>query len=161
MKHFYLMLLAFWFVYVHLFFLFTLNTLWLSPNMSAFASRNEVDHLTLLKFRESISSDPYGILLSWNTSAHFCNWHGITCNPMLQRVTKINLRGYNLKGSISPHVGNLSYIKSFILANNSFYGNIPQELGRLSQLQILSIGNNSLVGEIPTNLTGCTHLESL
>lgn len=156
MKYFSFMLLAFSSIHAHLFSLFALNSLW-----STFALGNETDQLALLKFRESISTDPYGIFLSWNNSAHFCNWHGITCNPMLQRVTEINLPGYNLKGSISPHVGNLSYIKSFNLANNSFYGNIPQELGRLSQLQILSIRNNSLVGEIPTNLTGCTHLESL
>ncbi|RDX92646.1 putative LRR receptor-like serine/threonine-protein kinase, partial [Mucuna pruriens] len=161
MKYFSLMLLAVCSIYVHLFFLFTLNSTCFRSNMIVFASGNETDHLALLKFKESISSDPNGIFLSWNTSIHFCNWHGITCNPMLQRVTGLNLQGYKLKGSISPHVGNLSYMRSFNLTNNNFYGKVPQELGRLSQLQQLSIGNNSLVGEIPTNLTGCTHLKML
>ncbi|RDY02118.1 putative LRR receptor-like serine/threonine-protein kinase, partial [Mucuna pruriens] len=147
MKHFSLMLLLFWSMYVHLF--------------SAFASENETDHLALLKFRESISGDPFGIFFTWNSSTHFCNWHGITCNLMHKRVTELNLVGYKLKGSISPHVGNLSYMRSFDIGNNSFYGKIPQELGRLSQLQQLYVDNNSLEGGIPTNLSGCTHLKFL
>ncbi|CAJ1930874.1 unnamed protein product [Sphenostylis stenocarpa] len=129
--------------------------------MKAIASPNNIDHLALLKFKESISSDPYGILFSWNTSIHFCNWHGITCNSALQRVTTLNLEGYKLKGFISPHIANLSYLTNFNLDNNNLYGKIPQELGRLSRLKQLYIGNNSLEGEIPTNLTACTHLEVL
>ncbi|KAL2971365.1 hypothetical protein AAZX31_15G191600 [Glycine max] len=161
MKHFSLVSLVFWSIYVHLFSLLTLNLLWFNPNMIAFASGNDTYYLALLKFRESISSDPLGILLSWNSSSHFCNWHGITCNPMHQRVTKLDLGGYKLKGSISPHIGNLSYMRIFNLNKNYLYGNIPQELGRLSQLQNFSVGNNSLEGKIPTNLTGCTHLKLL
>ncbi|XP_020217762.1 probable LRR receptor-like serine/threonine-protein kinase At3g47570 isoform X2 [Cajanus cajan] len=147
MKHFSFKLLAFWSMYLHL--------------SSSFASENETDHLALLKFKESISNDPHGILLTWNSSTHFCNWHGITCNPMHQRVIDLNLLGYKLKGSISPHLGNLSYMTSLDLGKNNFYGKIPQELGRLSQLEQLYVDNNSLVGEIPTNLTSCTHLKFL
>ncbi|XP_020236210.1 probable LRR receptor-like serine/threonine-protein kinase At3g47570 isoform X2 [Cajanus cajan] len=154
-------LLAFWSIYLHLFSLLTLNLLWVSSNVIVFASGNEIDHLALLKFKESVSTDPSGIFLSWNSSSHFCNWHGVTCNPVLQRVTELNLQGYKLKGTISPHVGNLSYMRSFNLGDNNFYGKIPQELGRLFQLQNLSVANNSLIGEIPTNLTGCTHLKIL
>nr|KYP46128.1 putative LRR receptor-like serine/threonine-protein kinase At3g47570 family [Cajanus cajan] len=153
MKYFSLMFLAFWSIYFHLFSLFTLNLLWFGPNIGVFSLENETDYLALVKFRESIFTDPYEIFLSWNTSTHFCNWHGITCNPMHQRVIELNLHGYKLKGSISPHIGNLSYMRILSLSNNSFFGNIPQELGRLSQLQYLHVGNNSLVGKIPTNLT--------
>ncbi|KAL2327858.1 hypothetical protein Fmac_021285 [Flemingia macrophylla] len=146
MKHFsFILLLAFWFLYLNM--------------SSSFASENDTDHLALLKFRESISNDPHGILLTWNSSTHFCNWHGITCNAMHQRVTDLNLLGYKMKGFISPHLGNLSYMTSLDLGKNNFYGEIPQELGRLSQLQQLYLDNNSLVGEIPTNLTSCTNLK--
>ncbi|KAK7407068.1 hypothetical protein VNO78_08709 [Psophocarpus tetragonolobus] len=154
-----LILLAFWPIYIRLFFLLLLNSLCFTSHMPAFAFQN--DHLALLKFKQSISMDPYGILLSWNASTPFCNWHGITCNPIVQRVTELNLKEYKLKGFISPHVGNLSYLINFNLANNNFYGEIPQELGRLSRLQTLSVANNSLVGEIPTNLTGCTDIKIL
>jgi len=161
MKRFSLLLLGFGSIYVQLFSLFTLSSLCFLPTVTAFVSGNETDHLALLKFKESISIDPYGILLSWNTSTHFCNWHGIICNLKLQRVTQVNLSRCMLKGSISPHIGNLSYMINLNLANNNFHGKIPQELGRLSRLQQLAVLNNLLVGEIPTNLTGCTDLRFL
>ncbi|XP_027902387.1 probable LRR receptor-like serine/threonine-protein kinase At3g47570 isoform X1 [Vigna unguiculata] len=160
MKHFSLIIHAFCYIFVHLISLFALKLL-LSTNMFVSASGNHTDHLALLKFKESISSDPYEVLLSWNSSTHFCNWHGITCNSMHKRVTKLDLAGYKLKGSISPHLGNLSYMTIFYLDNNNLYGDIPQELGKLSQMEELSVGNNSLVGEIPTNLTYCTNLKVL
>ncbi|XP_022637989.1 probable LRR receptor-like serine/threonine-protein kinase At3g47570 isoform X2 [Vigna radiata var. radiata] len=95
-----LWLLAFWFIYVPLFFHFKCN-----PKHNVFALENEIDHMALIKFKESISTDPNGILLSWNTSTYFCNWYGITCHPTLPRVTELNLQGHKLKGYISPHIG--------------------------------------------------------
>ncbi|XP_014519431.1 probable LRR receptor-like serine/threonine-protein kinase At3g47570 isoform X2 [Vigna radiata var. radiata] len=155
MKHVFLLLL------VQLFSVFTLSSLYFIPTVTAFASGNETDHLGLLEFKKSISGDPYGILLSWNTSTHFCDWSGITCNLKLQRVTQLVLSRYKLEGSISPHIGNLSYMINFNLSVNNINGKIPQELGRLSRLQQLSLGNNLLGGEIPTNLTGCNDLRFL
>ncbi|KAL2334394.1 hypothetical protein Fmac_015607 [Flemingia macrophylla] len=152
---------VFRFICFHL--LLTLNTtLWFGPNTTASASTNVTDHVALLRFKESISNDPNGILDSWNDSMHFCMWHGVTCNPMHhQRVTQLNLRGFQLLGAISPQVGNLSFLEYLDLRNNSFYGVIPPELGGLAQLHKLDLSNNSLVGEIPTNLTSCAHLEGL
>ncbi|KAK7407046.1 hypothetical protein VNO78_08686 [Psophocarpus tetragonolobus] len=161
MKYFSPFLLSFWSIYVHLPSLLMLNSLWFSSNMRALALGNETDYLALLKFRKSISIDPYEIFLSWNTSTHFCNWYGITCNHMHKRVTDLNLEGSMLKGSISPYAGNLSYMRNLNLANNGFHGNIPQELGQLSKLQNLFVANNSLMGEIPTNLSSCVDLQSL
>ncbi|CAJ2646901.1 unnamed protein product [Trifolium pratense] len=122
---------------------------------------NETDNLALLKFKESISNDPYGILASWNISTHYCNWHGITCSPINQRVTQLNLEGYKLHGFIPPHVGNLSFLGNLNLANNSFFGKIPNELSRLFRLQALSLNNNYMTGEIPTNLTSWSNLKGL
>ncbi|XP_058762516.1 probable LRR receptor-like serine/threonine-protein kinase At3g47570 [Vicia villosa] len=122
---------------------------------------NITDNSALLKFKESISNDPFEILNSWNTSTHYCNWDGVTCSPKHQRVIELNLEGYKLRGSISPHVGNLSFLITLNLANNSFFGKIPQELGRLFRLQELLITNSPMTGEIPNNLTSCTDLEFL
>ncbi|GAU15799.1 hypothetical protein TSUD_236150 [Trifolium subterraneum] len=122
---------------------------------------NQTDHLALLQFKQLISNDPYGILDSWNSSTHFCNWHGIICSPKHQRVTKLKLEGYKLHGSISPYVGNLSHIRFLNLANNTLYGNIPQELGRLSRLRYLLLDNNLLAGEFPINLTKCSELKTM
>ncbi|XP_057448806.1 receptor kinase-like protein Xa21 isoform X2 [Lotus japonicus] len=161
MKHFSFLFPMFWYTYLLHLLLFIHLLCFDSNRTSAFALENHTDHLALLKFKESISKDPFGILVSWNSSTHFCHWHGITCSPMHQRVTELNLTGYDLHGSISPHVGNLSSLRNLNLGNNKFLGKIPQELGQLLQLQKLFLTNNSLVGEIPSNLTRCSYLKGL
>ncbi|GAU15749.1 hypothetical protein TSUD_235650 [Trifolium subterraneum] len=130
--------------------------------------RNQTDHLALLRFKESISSDPYKSLESWNSSIHFCNWHGITCSPMHERVIGLNLEGHQLHGSLSPHVGNLTLLKNLNLGNNSFYGKIPQELGdipqaicRLKNLTLLAVGENNLSGTPPSCVYNITSLTTL
>ncbi|KHN36903.1 Putative LRR receptor-like serine/threonine-protein kinase [Glycine soja] len=152
------MLQVFWFLVI------PLNSPWLCQNTVVYANAmlgNETDHLALLKFKESISSDPYGIMKSWNSSIHFCKWHGISCYPMHQRVVELNLHGYQLYGPILPQLGNLSFLRILKLENNSFNGKIPRELGHLSRLEVLYLTNNSLVGEIPSNLTSCSELKDL
>ena len=158
MKPFAFLLRAFWPIYLQLIFLCSLNLLL----VTASALGNETDHWALLKFKDSISNDPYDILASWNRSTHFCRWPEITCSHRHhQRITGLNLQGYRLRGFISPHVGNLSFLRILNLGNNSFYGTIPQELGRLFRLQQLWLGNNTLVGEVPYNLTSCSQLWGL
>ncbi|XP_028806354.1 putative receptor-like protein kinase At3g47110 [Neltuma alba] len=122
------------------------------------AASNETDYLALLKFKESITDDPHEILSSWNSSKHFCSWTGITCGHKHQRVTKLNLGGYQLGGIISPHIGNLSFVRYLSLSNNSFHGEIPPELGHLFRLKKILLPSNTLTGEIPWNLTSCTEL---
>ncbi|CAJ1930860.1 unnamed protein product [Sphenostylis stenocarpa] len=141
--------------------LFIINSLLCLPNTTASILGNQTDHLVLLKFKESISNDPFKITASWNSSIHFCKWPGVTCNSMNQRVIELNLEGKKLQGFLPPHIGNLSFLTSLNLGNNSFCGKIPQEMGRLLQLQNLSLTNNSFKGEIPTNLTSCSNLREL
>ncbi|OIV92502.1 hypothetical protein TanjilG_02265 [Lupinus angustifolius] len=145
-------------MYLHLFLFFTLNSSLFGLNTNVSALGNDTDYHALLKFKESISNNP---LYSWNSSTHFCNWPGITCNSMHERVLMLNLEGYDLHGSISPALGNLSFLRILSLQNNGFGGKIPQEVGLLVQLQTLYLNNNSLIGEIPTNLTSCTKLENI
>ncbi|RHN81156.1 putative protein kinase RLK-Pelle-LRR-XII-1 family [Medicago truncatula] len=140
-----------------LFLLFTSNFL----NKSASALENNTDYSALLKFKESISSDPFGVLTSWNSSTHFCMWHGVTCGHRHQRVIKIKLVGYKLQGSISPHVGNLSFLRILYLDDNSFQANVPRELGRLFRLQAISLANNTLEGQFPISLTNCSQLRKI
>ncbi|XP_054823871.1 probable LRR receptor-like serine/threonine-protein kinase At3g47570 [Prosopis cineraria] len=119
---------------------------------------NKTDHLSLLKFKESISEDPYHILDSWNASTHFCNWHGITCGHKHHRVTRLVLEDYQLSGTLSPFIGNLSFIRYISLGANKFHGEIPQEFGHLFRLQELYLENNTLTGEFPVNVTSCSNL---
>ncbi|CAN1187537.1 Probable LRR receptor-like serine/threonine-protein kinase At3g47570 [Linum perenne] len=63
-----------------------------------------------------------------------------------------------LSGSISPYIGNLSFLKMLVVSNNIFTGEIPPEIGRLRRLQNLRLDNNSLSGEIPSNISRCSNL---
>ncbi|CAN1187576.1 Probable LRR receptor-like serine/threonine-protein kinase At3g47570 [Linum perenne] len=101
-------------------------------------SSNETDRLALLSFKFMIANDPLRVLSSWNDSIHFCEWE--------------------LSGSVSPHIGNLSFLKVLNLSNNMFVGEIPSEIGGLRRLQRLDLYNNSLEGEIPPNISGCSAL---
>ncbi|KAK4594907.1 hypothetical protein RGQ29_018586 [Quercus rubra] len=150
-----------WSTYLHIILLFTVTLLCLKPTTSSATPTNETDRLALLKFKESIDYDPYGILSSWNDSIHFCNWHGITCGRRHQRVTTLVLEGHNLHGTITPYIGNLTFLRAINLQNNSFYGEIPKEAGHLFRLQHLYLSNNTLGGEIPTSLTNCSELRGM
>ncbi|KAF8024640.1 hypothetical protein BT93_F1727 [Corymbia citriodora subsp. variegata] len=119
---------------------------------------NETDRLALLAFKASITRDPFGMLNSWNNSIGFCQWHGVMCGRKHRRVIVLDLQSQGLSGSISPHIGNLSFLKEMLLQNNSFNREIPPELGRLRHLHILRLDNNSLVGEISKNMSGCSNL---
>ncbi|CAN1295341.1 Probable LRR receptor-like serine/threonine-protein kinase At3g47570 [Linum perenne] len=120
---------------------------------------NETDRLTLVKFRSMITGDPLGVLSSWNDSVHFCEWYGVSCSKRhYGRVIELNLSSRGISGPISPHVGNLSFLRFLRLFNNSFTGEIPPEIGRLRRLEQLRLYNNLLDGEIPSNISRCSAL---
>ncbi|KAM3697867.1 hypothetical protein ACB098_06G145700 [Castanea mollissima] len=131
--------------------LFLISLLCLQPTITAAAPTNETDRFALLKFKESVPQDPYNILSSWNDSMHFCNWLGVKCGHRHQRLC----------GTLSPYLSNLSFLRSIILQNNSFYGKISQEIGHLFRLQGLYLNNNTVEGEIPSSLSNCSNLKFL
>ncbi|XP_058219483.1 probable LRR receptor-like serine/threonine-protein kinase At3g47570 isoform X2 [Rhododendron vialii] len=122
---------------------------------------NETDRLALLAFKAEITGDPLGTLNSWNESVHFCQWAGVTCGRRHQRVTQLNLTNCKLTGSISPHIGNLSFLMNLRLDNNSLSHNIPQQIGHLRRLTFMSLYNNLVTGEIPANISRCSNLNNL
>ncbi|XP_058089372.1 probable LRR receptor-like serine/threonine-protein kinase At3g47570 [Magnolia sinica] len=147
---------VFWsFILFHAVLLSSIN----SCSPSVFTLKNETDRLALLAFKYGISKDPLGILSSWNDSLHFCQWTGVKCSRRHhQRVTSLNLTDHSLVGHLSPHIGNLSFLRRIDLSNNKFQGQIPQEIDHLFRLQHLNLSVNSLQGEIPSNLSHCSEL---
>ncbi|KAF5799398.1 putative protein kinase RLK-Pelle-LRR-XII-1 family [Helianthus annuus] len=146
------------FSHIHLIF-YTLVIFLTSTTISAaYVGQNETDHQALLNIKLMITHDPYGALTSWNSSTHFCDWAGVTCGKRHRRVTYLRLISQGLEGSLSPHVGNLSFLRRLYLWNNSFQGAIPHELGRLSRLRVLSLYTNKFNGVIPANISGCSNL---
>ncbi|KAK9743098.1 hypothetical protein RND81_03G217100 [Saponaria officinalis] len=122
---------------------------------------NETDHRALLAVKRQLVDHSEGVLSSWNDSVHHCNWEGVTCDHKHSRVTVLDLNSRGLAGTISPFIGNLSFLKNISLYNNSLHGQIPSNLGNLFRLRELWLFNNTLVGKIPANLSSCINLRVL
>ncbi|KAL7195081.1 hypothetical protein ACSBR1_035318 [Camellia fascicularis] len=88
-------------------------------------------------------------------------WEGVSCGHRHQRVIGLNLESHNLEGSISPSIGNLSFLRIVNLSNNSFQGEIPCEMGRLFRLQVLDLNGNLFGGQIPASLSNYSNLRVL
>ncbi|XP_047306404.1 putative receptor-like protein kinase At3g47110 [Impatiens glandulifera] len=128
----------------------------------ALNNNNETDHVSLLAMKSKIF-DPFGggALSSWNESSHFCNWEGVLCGKRHKRVTRIRLSSLGLSGTLSPHVGNLTFLRRLVLYNNTFHGEIPNEIGGLYRLKLLALEANSFHGRIPASLSHCSNLVDL
>ncbi|XP_074332709.1 uncharacterized protein LOC141670660 [Apium graveolens] len=124
-------------------------------------SNNVTDQQALLSFKASITVDPLGVLSSWNTSMHFCQWIGVICSRRRERVTVLNLSSQRLVGTLSSHIGNLSFLREIYLGGNDLHGSIPNEIGRLYHLQHLYLGHNSFQGGFPTNLSHCVNIRNI
>ncbi|XP_057998009.1 putative receptor-like protein kinase At3g47110 [Hevea brasiliensis] len=148
-------------LHVHFIFLSSMSIQLLQPANSLSKMGNETDRLALLQFKAKIGNDPYGILSSWNDSVNFCSWQGVACGHKHQRVLSLNMQGLSLSGTISPYIGNFTFLRFLNLVDNKFYGEIPLEVGRLFRLRILDLSNNTLGGEIPLKITYSSELKVL
>ncbi|KAL9162569.1 hypothetical protein ABFS82_07G099600 [Erythranthe guttata] len=120
---------------------------------------NQTDLFSLLAFKEAVDVDPNGALNSWNQTTNFCTWNGITCGRKHpNRVVAIKLDSQRLIGSLSSHVGNLSFLRLIDIQNNNFNGRIPQEIGLLRRVEYLEFSKNSFLGTIPKNISQCRNL---
>ncbi|KAL5703703.1 non-specific serine/threonine protein kinase [Ranunculus cassubicifolius] len=122
---------------------------------------NDTDRQALLAFKNGITQDPHNVMSSWNHSTHFCEWFGVTCSLRHQRVVTLDLGNHELVGTVSPSLGNLSFLQVLNLSSNNYHGEIPQEFGRLSRLHHLDLSINSFGGKIPLNLSKCENLSRL
>ncbi|KNA13056.1 hypothetical protein SOVF_120350 [Spinacia oleracea] len=125
------------------------------------ASDTNTDKIALLEIKAKISDDPLGVTSSWNETLHFCEWYGVTCGGRHQRVTVLDLQSSKLTGTLSPYLGNLSFLRILDLRNNSFSSVLPPEIGRLHRLQTLQLSNNSIGGEIPSSISNCYSLTGI
>lgn len=109
--------------------------------------------LALLKFRERITSDPFGSLAKWNPNdSNPCNWLGVRCvDGKVQMLVLVEL---SLEGTLAPELGKLCHLKSLVLYKNKFSGTIPKELGDLDKLELLDLRGSNLVGCVPTKFGG-------
>ncbi|XP_057989175.1 receptor-like protein 43 [Hevea brasiliensis] len=124
----------------------------------------ETDREALIGFQAKITHDPLGITNSWNHSIHFCEWPGVKCRRVSAGIMRVatlyrpSVNLVNLVGSISPHIGNLSFLSYLNLANNSFSGEIPEEIRGLRRLKILILDRNLLHGPLQVPPSSTTFL---
>ncbi|XP_073036576.1 uncharacterized protein [Primulina eburnea] len=122
------------------------------------------DEESLLAFKSRITRDPSNILArNWSTrkGASFCFWVGVSCGRRNKRITALDLHGWNLEGTIAPHLGNLTFLRSLDLGSNSFTSPVPEELSGLRRLKVLNVGANNLTGTVPMFLGALTELEQI
>ena len=131
-----------------------------SLSLATTSSSNFTDLSALLAFKSEIKTDPNNVLGSnWTEPGSFCNWVGVSCSRRRQRVTALSLTGMGLQGTISPYVGNLSFLAMLDLSNNSFHGHLIPEIGLLHRLKLLSLEDNLLEGVIPESVHHCQTLQ--
>ncbi|KAF7842416.1 putative LRR receptor-like serine/threonine-protein kinase [Senna tora] len=134
----------------------------LARQVAAWSKTNiTTDESALLAFKSSITSDPYDFLANWSVSSSPCDWVGITCNARHGRVHSLNLGDMGLNGTISPHLGNLSFLVELDLSFNNFHGHLPKELVQLRRLKLLNLSFNEFDGEVPTWIGGLHALQHL
>ncbi|VAH53142.1 unnamed protein product [Triticum turgidum subsp. durum] len=117
------------------------------------------DEAALLAFKAQVSDG--GSLASWNNSVVYCSWEGVACSHRRRpaRVVALRLNGTGLTGSLSPDLGNLTFLRTLNLSFNQLKGEIPASLGRLHRLQKLYLNDNSFSGTIPANLSSCVGMK--
>lgn len=123
------------------------------------------DHLALMSFKSCIMSDPSAALASWgNLSIPICQWRGVECGfkgSRRGRVVALDLAELKLLGTITPAVGNLTYLRRLDLSLNHFHGVLPPQLGKLHDLEALQLSHNSIEGQIPPSLSNCSRLVNI
>ncbi|KAF5462789.1 hypothetical protein F2P56_018768 [Juglans regia] len=136
-------------------FLLSLTLLLLQSYLFRFANAEilniTTDKSALLALKAHVSSkDPHHVFISnWSSNTPICTWVGVSCGSKHLRVKALNLSYMDLVGTIPPHIGNLSFLVSLSIGNNSFHGSLPNELSRLYRLQFLDLSYNEFSGEIP------------
>ncbi|CBI19974.3 unnamed protein product, partial [Vitis vinifera] len=126
------------------------------------SATNPTDQEALLAFKSQItfkSDDP--LVSNWTTEASFCTWVGVSCSSHRQRVTALNLSFMGFQGTISPCIGNLSFLTVLDLSNNSIHGQLPETVGHLRRLRVINLRSNNLEGKIPSSLSQCRRLQWL
>ncbi|MED6187534.1 hypothetical protein PIB30_077333 [Stylosanthes scabra] len=120
---------------------------------------SDTDKIALLALKEKLTNGDPHALPSWNESLHFCEWQGVTCSRRHMRVSALQLENQYWGGTLSPYLGNLTFLKKINLTNINLHGEIPRQVGHLKRLQILDLSFNNLDGQIPIEMMNCSSLQ--
>ncbi|KAF7804228.1 receptor protein kinase TMK1-like [Senna tora] len=132
----------------------SLISLWLHGNQFTGTIPANIGDLTLLKDlnlngNQLVGLIPEALVDSW-TGNNPCEgpWLGMKCDAN-GKVTMINLPNFNLNGTLSPRVANMSSLVAIRLAGNHLTGVIPNEWTSLKSLTLLDISGNNISPPLP------------
>ena len=97
---------------------------------------------------------------NWTSGRPLGEWHGVTTDSA-GRVTRLDLVGNGLNGTLPSELGNLANLTYLRLGANRLRGSIPSSLGNLASLEYLYLQANQLSGTIPSELGNLTNLRYL
>ncbi|KAH7656692.1 Non-specific serine/threonine protein kinase protein [Dioscorea alata] len=99
-------------------------------------------------------------LPDWNQNqVSPCTWNNVICDG--SKVVQVTLPSMGFNGTLSPRIGELTYLTVLSLPGNRITGEIPPQFGNLSSLTSLFLDNNLLTGGIPSSLGKLTKLQTL
>ncbi|KAJ6693459.1 hypothetical protein OIU85_004246 [Salix viminalis] len=85
------------------------------------------------------------------------NWTGVWCFDEAKEdgnlhVRDLQLLNMNLSGTLSPSLGNLTYMEILDFMWNRITGSIPPAIGNIKSLKLLLLNGNQLTGSLPEEL---------
>ncbi len=134
--------------------------LFLNINLSVFSL-----HRDLSAFYASTNGDEWSDNGGWDpenvpqSPKDFAKWHGLYLRESY--LIQIELPQNNLRGFISPELGDLSNLERLDLSNNRLRGKFAPELGRLTNLGELNLSNNEFTGQILPHFGNLSNIERL
>ncbi|KAI3896058.1 hypothetical protein MKX03_030929 [Papaver bracteatum] len=122
----------------------------------------------LLAIKQNLT-DPRDFLKKWNRQTDPCtsNWTGVLCfntsSPIdgYLHVRELQLLSMNLTGTLSPELGQFSYLEIMDFMWNKITGSIPKEIGNIKTLKLLLLNGNRLTGSLPDELGYLPNLDRI
>ncbi|XP_073141714.1 leucine-rich repeat receptor-like serine/threonine/tyrosine-protein kinase SOBIR1 [Henckelia pumila] len=118
------------------------------------------DHAALLLLRRDFGIRTPAERNPCDSAGVFCE-RRISNDSYVLRITRLVFESQELKGKISPAIGQLSELKELSLKDNHFFDQIPSQIAECQKLEVLNIAKNRLSGEIPPGLSSLVRLRVL
>ncbi|CAL5326220.1 hypothetical protein CsSME_00005645 [Camellia sinensis var. sinensis] len=137
------------------------------PRKPRTLSRLERAYIVIQRFKTTITSDPNGIIKTWN-GKNVCKYRGFRCDKFptdnTLTVSGVNLNGGNLNGNPLTPVGFLDQLPDlayFHVNSNNFTGSKIDKISKFRFFFELDFSNNKLTGPFPNSVLGASQLTFL
>jgi hypothetical protein len=130
---------------------------WILSSRSSLKSETDdwfLDKYALATIYYALGGDQWTIQNKWLQAANPCDWFGLTCNRLKNKLEIVELTNNNLKGGPIPlEIGLLNTTKEFGMANNLITGPIPSDgLFKMGAVKFIHLKLNQLTGTFPEKL---------